>query len=138
MSWSNSRPSLVQPENTESIKFPPESLSVICHRPTIDSFADAFDAPNPIITRATTAAAKAPRDRNAKRLEILLIAFPPWIFGRASLRSYHLGVKIPGKMSVEQVTNQVTSRMPDESAPPDDVIGRVRRVRTEVPRLDRI
>ena len=41
-------------------------------------------------------------------------------------------------MSIELITNEVTSRMRDESGPPEDGIGRVRRVRTEVPRLDRI
>ena len=92
MSWSNFRPSLVQPENTESMKFPPESFSVICHRPTIGSrkagrnwSAEALEAPNPIVTSATTAAAKVPRDSNAASSKFGSSHSLP-DFGRASLR----------------------------------------------------
>src|SRR5580700_469696 len=42
------------------------------------------------------------------------------------------------EMSVEQVTNEVTSGMREESEAPDDGIGRVWRVRTEEAGLDRI
>ncbi len=42
------------------------------------------------------------------------------------------------EMSVEQVTNEVTSGMREESEAPDDGIGRVWRVRTVVAGLDRI
>ena len=64
---------------------------------------------------------------------------PSLDFGRAFIAPLKdLGVKIQMEMSVEQVTNKVTSGIREESEAPDDGIGRIRRVRTEVAGLDRI